>query len=326
MPANLTPDYERAERRYREAATDDQRLDALREMFAQIPKHKGTEKLQADLKRKMSQLRKAAAKKGPAKATDLFHVPRAGAGQVVLVGAPNSGKSMLVARTTHAPVKVTDYPFATALPVPGMARYHDVQIMLVDTPPVTADHIPGALLGTIRAADIIALVVDAAADPLGQADMLLDLLSGRGLVLRTAPLNEIDPFDPAQHSALLVLNKVDLADRETADTFRDLYASRLEVWPVSAATGEGLDALIERFWQLLAVVRVYTKHPGKPPDKSKPFTLDVGATVDDLAREIHRELPEKMKFARIWGDGRFAGQQVHRTEVLHDLDVVEIHE
>ena len=170
MPANLTPDYERAEQRYRAAADDDQRLEALREMFATIPKHKGTEKLQADLKRRISELRKAAHKK-KAGGTDLFHVPRSGAGQVVLVGPPNVGKSLLVGKTTHAPVKVADYPFTTALPVPGMAWHHDVQIELVDTPPVTAEHIPGSLLGTIRAADIIALVVDAAADPLEEADM-----------------------------------------------------------------------------------------------------------------------------------------------------------
>src|SRR5689334_19507521 len=113
MPANLTPDYDRADQRYRAATTDDERLEALREMFAVIPKHKGTEKLQADLKRRISQFRKAVAKK-PAKGVDPFHVPRAGAGQVVIIGPPNVGKSLLVARTTHAPVKVADYPYTTA--------------------------------------------------------------------------------------------------------------------------------------------------------------------------------------------------------------------
>lgn len=325
MPANLTPDYERAERQYRAATTDDERLEALRQMFSTIPKHKGTEKLQADIKRKISQLRKAVAKK-PGKTTDLFHVPRAGAGQVVLIGAPNCGKSMIVAKTTHAPVKVADYPFATALPVPGMAHWEDIQIELVDTPPLTPDHFPGGLFGTIRNSDIIAIVVDASEDPLEQAEMIINLLTGRGLVLRSVPHNEIDHSDHNEHCCALVLNKADLADAETIATFKDLYASRFEVVPVSASTGEGLDRLIQRLWQLLALVRVYTKQPHKPPENTKPFTLEIGSTVEDLARQIHQELPDKMKFAKIWGDGRFAGRQVHRTEVLHDRDVVEIHE
>jgi ribosome-interacting GTPase 1 len=325
MPANLTPDYERAEQRYRAAATDDERLVALRDMFANIPKHKGTEKLQADIKRKISQLRKSVARR-PAKGTDPYHVPHAGAGQVVLIGPPNSGKSSLVARTTHAPVKVADYPFTTALPVPGMAHWNDVQIELVDTPPVTPEHIPGGLLGTIRNADVIAIVVDASDDPLEQAETAINLLRSRGLVLRTVARDHLDHSNPAEHCAILVLNKTDLADDETIATFRELYAIELEVCPISASTGAGVEQLIERLWQLLALIRVYTKQPHKPPDTTKPFTLEIGSTVEDLARLIHQELPAKMKFARIWGEGRFAGQQVHRTEVLHDRDVVEIHE
>jgi ribosome-interacting GTPase 1 len=325
MPANLTPDYERAEQRYRSAITDEERLEALREMYATIPKHKGTEKLQADLKRKISQSRKTIAKK-PSRGTDLFHIPRAGAGQVVLVGPPNSGKSMLVAKTTHAPVKVADYPFTTSLPVPGMAHYQDVQIELVDTPPVTADHIPGGLLGTIRNSDVIAIIIDASEDPLEHADMVISLLERRGLSLRTLPLNQLDPSDFNQRSAILIANKIDLSVPEEIETLRELYASRLELIAVSALTGQGLEAMLERAWELLSLVRVYTKQPGKPAEKAKPFTLEIGSTVEDLAREIHQELPAKMTFARIWGDGRFSGQQVHRTEVLHDRDVVEIHE
>ncbi len=325
MPANLTPDYERAEEKYRSAATDEDKLDALREMFSTIPKHKGTEKLQADLKRKMSQLRHTVARK-PAKTADPFHVPRTGAGQVVLIGPPNTGKSALVARTTHAPAKIADYPFTTALPLPGMCHWEDVQIELVDTPPITPEHLPGGMLGIIRSANIVAIVVDASADPLEETEVILELLRSRGLTLKTIAHTEMDPSDFNTLSAMIVANKADVAEDSTLATLKELYAGRLEVWPVSATTGQGLDKWIARFWQLLSLVRVYTKQPGHASDKGKPFTLPLGSTIDDLAREIHRELPEKMKFARIWGNGRFAGQQVHRTEVLHDGDQVEIHE
>ncbi len=325
MPANLTPDYERAEEKYRNALTDDEKLDALREMLSTIPKHKGTEKLQADLKRKMSQFRRAVARK-PAKSADPFHVPRCGAGQVVLIGPPNSGKSALLARITHAPAKVADYPFTTAIPLPGMCLWEDVQIELVDTPPITPEHLPGAMLGTIRGANMLAIVVDASLDPLTDIETILGLLDERGLTRRTLADADMDPSDFHTLSAMIVANKSDLADESTVRTLRDLYAGRMEVWPVSATTGAGLKEWILRIWQLLSLVRVYTKQPGKAADNGRPFTLPIGSTIEDLAREIHRELPGKMKFARIWGDGRFSGQQVHRTEVLHDRDVVEIHE
>ena len=326
MPANLTPEYDKAEKRYREATTDAEKMDGLRQMLSTIPKHKGTEKMQADIKRRISQLRKAEGKKGPARGVDPYYVPKGGAGQVVLVGAPNSGKSTLVAATTNAPVKVAEYPFATAVPVPGMWQHEDVQIQLIDTPPVVAGRVPGGLMGTIRSADIICIVVDAAAEPLEQAEMILNLLSERGLVLRSVPRSELDAADFAQRSAIILANKADVASAADIAALRELYGGRLEVRPVSAATGEALGALLKRLWELLAVVRVYTKEPGKPPDRSRPYTLEAGSTVEDLAGEIHRELPEKMKYARIWGDGRFSGQQVHRNEVLRDKDVVEIRE
>ncbi|MCJ7544264.1 MAG: 50S ribosome-binding GTPase [Phycisphaerae bacterium] len=325
MPANLTPEYEHAEERLRQAADDAERLEALREMLSTIPKHKGTEKMQADIKRRISQVTKAAAKKTQVRGVDPFHVPRGGAGQIVLVGPPNVGKSHLLATTTHAAVKVANYPFTTTVPAPGMWNYQDVQLELVDTPPVTAGQIPPGLLGTIRAADIIAIVVDAADQPLEQAEMVLNLLGERGLALVSVPRAAL-AGDPARYSGLVIANKIDLADRSAIAAMGELYAGRVEVHPVSAASGEGLDGLARRLWQLLALVRVYTKEPGRPPDHDRPFTLPAGATVEDLAREIHRELPTTMRFARIWGDGRFSGQQVHRNDVLHDKDTVEIHQ
>jgi len=326
MPANLTPDYTRAEDRLRRAATDAERLDALQEMLRTIPKHKGTEKMQADIKHRLSKLRKTVAGRSSAKGPDPFHVPKGGAGQVVLVGPPNVGKSMLLARTTNAPAKVAEYPFTTALPVPGMARFEDAQIQLVDTPPVVADHVPGGLIGTIRSADVICIVVDLSTDPLEQVEMVRGLLASRGMSVRSAPRNELGTDDAGLCSGVIVGGKSDLGSAGTLDTLRDLYGGDLEIYPVSAETGQGLSRLIERLWQLLAVIRVYTKQPGKPPDFTRPFTLDAGSTVADLAARIHRDLPTTMKSVRLWGHVRFDGQQVHRTELLRDRDVVEIHE
>ncbi len=326
MPANLTPEYEKAEQRYRQAASDEERLAALEEMLASIPKHKGTEKMQADLKRRLSQLRKVERKSAHGKGPDPFHIPKSGAGQVALTGPPNSGKSSLLAATTNAEVKVADYPFTTTVPQPGMWHRDDVQIELVDTPALTAEHVPVGLMGTLRNADLITVVVEAGDAALEQADMVLGALRERGLSLRSETRTMLAASAASVHPGLLVLNKAELGTSQTADTLRSLYCGELELVSVSAQTKQGLDALFKRLWELLARVRVYSKAPGKPAEMRSPFTLPAGSTIADLARLIHRDLPETMKFARLWGHSRFEGQQVHKTEVLRDRDIVEIHE
>src|SRR5512137_1316078 len=227
MPANLTPEYEKAELRYKQATTDEERLAGLQAMLSAIPKHKGTEKMQADLKRRMSQLRREEQKSAHSKGPDPFHIPRGGAGQVVLVGPPNTGKSSLLAATTHALVKVADYPFTTVVPQPGMWDKDDVQIELVDTPPLTAEHVPTGLMGTIRNADLVCVVLEADDAALEQAEMVLGVLRERGLTLRTAPRNTLNPADASVRAGVLVLNKADAGEPEVAAALRELYGGEL---------------------------------------------------------------------------------------------------
>jgi ribosome-interacting GTPase 1 len=243
----------------------------------------------------------------------------------VLVGPPNTGKSSLLAATTNADARVADYPFTTIVPQPGMWVKEDVQIELVDTPPFTAEHVPTGLMGTIHNADVICVVVEAGDAALDQVEMAAGVLAARGLSLRSSPRNELAAAG-GPRPGLIVANKTDLAAAESVAALRELYGGKLDTFAVSARTGAGLNDWFRRLWALLAMIRVYPKEPGKPPDRHKPFILPVGATVADLARLVHRELPEAMKFARLWGHGRFEGLSVHRTEVLRDGDVVEIHE
>jgi len=181
-------------------------------------------------------------------------------------------------------------------------------------------------MGTLRSADVVCPVVEAGDDALDQVQTVLDVLAERRLRLVSRPRNQLDAADPTVRSGLVIVNKCELAPPETLTALEELLAGRLEVCAVSAATGQGLGRLFERLWHLLAVIRVYSKHPGQPPDLDKPFTLPIGATVEELARQIHRDLPERMRHARIWGEGRHPGQQVHRHEVLRERDIVEIHE
>jgi len=325
MPANLTPDYFKAEEWYRSATTHDEKILAMEKMLAVIPKHKGTEHLRADLRRKLSKLKEGPAQKGKTKQVDIFHVPRTGAGQVVLLGTPNSGKSAIVHALTNAKVNVADFPFATHAPVPGMMKYEDVQIQLVDMPPITDDFVTPGQVGTYRTCDLIAVVIDLAEDVEEQLLILLDFLETRNLLA-----DEETPAVDAQGNSLgrktfCLCTKADIALDGAFDLAKKSCDRPLEFVKISTETGEGMDAFRRFVFDQLEIIRVYAKPPGKPPDMDDPFTLPIGADVHDLARTIHRELAEKLKSAKAWGTDVYDGQNVHLTHVLHDKDIVELH-
>ncbi|HXH12639.1 MAG TPA: GTPase [Alphaproteobacteria bacterium] len=328
MPANLTPQYLDAEKRFRQAKTPAEKISALEEMLALIPKHKGTEKMQADLKRRLSKAREEAQKKGKAGARGFtYHVPREGAGQVVLVGPPNSGKSSLLAMLTNAEPEIADYPFTTRKPLPGMMEFENIKIQLVDLPPLAAAWTEGWVFALIRNADLVLMVVDLGDDAvLDQVEQVKSQLAEHKirLVGREAAWSPEEAL--AEKRALLVGNKEDLEGaKERAALLAEFYAAELPILTVSAASGSNLEALRRALYDGLGVVRVYTKSPGKKPEFDAPFVLKQGATVLDVAESVHKDIAAGLKFAKIWGVDKFDGQRVTRDYVVQDGDVIELH-
>ena len=330
MPANLTPQYKAAEERFHHAATREEKEDALREMVALLPKHKGTEKLLADLRKKLSKLEEEAehSRRAGGHRSDPAHVVREGAGQWVLVGPPNAGKSSLLQALTRAHPEIAEYPFTTREPQPGMMAFEDVQVQLVDTPAVAAGHTPAWLANLAHAADGVLLVLDVAADDEAEGALAaLDLVEKARVWPATRPAPaDLSPMT-ARLPVLVLLNKCDLdADGTFAALAREGLPADLPVVPVSALRGDGLDALRPRLFQALRRIRVHTKEPGHPPDPTRPFVLPEGATVEALAARVHHDLAARLKFARLWGPhAKFEGQQVDRHHALGDGDVVELH-
>ncbi len=312
MPANLTPEYLSAEQDYKDARTPQERIAALERMLSTIPKHKGTEKLQADLKRRLSQARKDSQKKGAAHSTPFYLVDKEGAGQVVLIGPPNSGKSQLLGSLTHAHPEVADYPFTTRLPKPGMMTYENVQIQLVDLPPVALEFMEPWLPQVIRNADAGLLVVDLEDNAvLDEIEFISETL-GRWRI----PLPR-----------LLAGNKIDQPGAEANLTaLQDLYGDRFRCVGISATAGTNLDRLAREIFDLLGLVRVYTKAPGKKADLASPYVLRRGQTVLDAARMVHQDFAAKLKFARLFRlSGDRDGLLVERTHVVADQDILEFH-
>lgn len=311
MSANLTPEYFKAEEEFKSAETTEEKIAALERMLSTIPKHKGTEKLQADIKRRLSRMRKEAQKKGP-RQTPFWVVKREGAGQVALIGPPNSGKSQLVARLTHASPEVADYPFTTRVPLPGMMMHENVPIQLLDLPPVSEEFTERWIPQVIRTANLGVLFVGLG-DPavLEEIEFILEMLEQHRLRV----------------PKLLAGNKSDLPGAEDVlNALKDLYGDRFRYLPVSAKTGKNLGEFSRDVFDSLNVVRFYSKPPGKDADMTKPYVLKRGQTVTDAARLVHKDFAEKMKFTRLYHlDGARSGLMVDRTHVVEDEDIFEFH-
>ena len=330
MPANLTPQYMEAEQRFKQAATQQEKVTCLEEMLRVIPKHKGTDKLQADLKRRLSKLRQEAQKSSGARRAAGPSVVKEGAGQIALVGLPNAGKSAVVGALSKAVTEVADYPFTTRKPIPGMVVYENVQIQLVDLPPISRDYMETWLPQIVRNADALLLVVDVSdADALEAVEFACATLA-EWKISPVRPGAATDPEDlpvgVVERPALLLGAKYDDPDGEdTWDMVQELYGGRWPRLAVSALAGHNLAELRAAMYDLLGKIRVYTKAPGKKPDLTAPFTLPRGSTVSDVAATVHKDFAVRLKFARIWGKEKYDGQMVQRDYVVQEEDVIELH-
>lgn len=339
MPANLSPDYKAAEAAYRKARDPAERLAGLREMLRTIPKHKGTDHLQADIKSRIKELSEEleAPKKGPARTGPTHVVRPEGAAQLALIGPPNAGKSSLHARLTHSNALAAPYPFTTQALKPGMMKHEDTHFQLVDLPALSPEHPVSWLVAALQTADACLLVVDLSeAECVEQVHSALALLRQKHVTLTehweagNGPVESDaagdDPFALVLPT-LMLANKADLiADVDAeVETFRELAGLRYPALAVSAETGQGLSGIGPWLFSHLGIVRVYTKAPGKAPEKDRPFTLRQGQTVADVARLVHKDLAHSLKYARLWSRAGIPGEHVGREHTVADGDVIELH-
>lgn len=328
MPANLPPQYFDTEKKLKTAKTPEERISILEELLSIVPKHKGTEKLQALLKTKIAKLRSTAQNKPMiAKHGLSFYIEKAGAGQVVLIGPPNSGKSSLVKSLTNANPDIGDYPFTTRTPYPAMMEYENIQIQLVDTPPITPEYMEYWHAELIKGADGILAILDASSqNPVSDLENLLAKLKEKRIELIPDDQTLQSETSLFQKKALVVVNKTDLSPSdENLISIRKILSSGLDISPVSTSRGDGLETLRKKIFSLLHVIRVYSKIPGKKVDRKDPFTLKKGSSVMSMAKAIHKDFSQNLKFARIWSDNKYQGQKVNRDHILEDEDIIELH-
>jgi ribosome-interacting GTPase 1 len=323
MPTNVGPEYKKAEEAFRCARTLDEKIERLEDMIALLPKHKGTDHLYADLKRRMSKLQKQAEEKGrKTGAGPTLGFGKEGAAQIVLVGPPNSGKSSILNALTNASPEIGDYPFSTQVMQPGMVLYLDIQMQLVDTPPVTPEFIPTHLLSLLRDADAALLVADLS------RDALLDELES---VLQAFELRHLQfvrrKRESSRDSILgrIIANKSDAEGAAARlELLGEMIGESLEILPFSCREPGQIAGLPEMLFRWLGIVRVYTKAPGQKPDLKRPYTVFAGQTVGDICALIHKDFLRNLRFARLWR-GTENPITVSRNETVQDGDVLELH-
>lgn len=326
MPTNLPPDYFEVDKLYRAARSPEEKAELLEELIGTIPKHKGTDHLRADLRRKLSKLKEASQKgRGTGRRQSAFHIDKEGGGQVVIVGPANVGKSALVAALTNATPEVSASPRSTWAPTPGMMQADNVQIQLVDTPPLDRDFIDPEFPNLLRRCDLILLVVDLQADPFEQLEDTVVLLEENRIVPLRLKERHAGRRGLVFKPVLVLVNK---NDDESSDEDFQIFCELLEGdWPlisISAETGRNFDQLKLAVFELLGIMRIYSKAPGKKPDFSAPFVIQKGSTVEEFAGKIHKDFHDNLKTARVWGSAQYDGQMVKRDHILLDGDVVEL--
>jgi ribosome-interacting GTPase 1 len=324
MPANLPPQYFEAEKRYRSAKEPEEKIAALEEMLAIMPHHKGTDKLHAALRQKIARFSQEAEKKYATARRAGFYIKTEGAGQVMLVGPANVGKSQLLAAVTEAIPEIAEYPFTTKAPIPGMMKFEDIQIQLVDTPPIGHKEVRVLLANTLRNADLIAIVIDLSREPVSQVEAALQGLREA----RIEPLDGGTQVTPGSYprKMLIVGNKNEMAgSNENWERLRSQYAKLFPLVSISAREGGGLEEFKRTVYQALNIIRVYTKTPGSKADLTDPMILEKGSTLGEAAESLHKDFYQNLKYAVVWGSGKYDGQRVSKGHVLQDGDIVEFH-
>jgi len=317
MPANLPPDYFEEEKKLRQAKTIDEKIGAIEKMLAIIPHHKGTDKLIGSLRAKVAKLKEEKERRPQAqKKTDaLYNVKKEGAGQVLCIGFPNSGKSSLVSALSGEPLETGDYPYTTRALQQRMMRYEDILIQLVDTPAIGEEHVHIWFGNMVRKADLVLIVLS-----------LSDALDVEYELVMEDVKKHLTGLEGEHGAIVAVVNKLDLTGyAKYLEEFEDRLGGSVQLMPVSAMNDVNILQLKELIFRALKVVRVYSKLPGKKPDLATPFVLKKGGTLIECAGRIHKDFSEKLRYAKLWRKGKYDGMMVSRDFVLEDKDVIELH-
>ena len=389
MPANLPAEAKHKWREASQARRPQEKIEKLKEFLSLVPKHKGTENLRAQVKRKIAILRKEIAEKKRKKAGvggPKFFVEKEGDAQIVILGPTNVGRSSLLSLLTNAKTEISNYSYTTKETTPGMFQYQDLQFQIVEAPALMEGSADGGAWGlqtltSARNADGILLMIDLSQDPVEQLSLISrelekariltrkprakveierkymgarlkiillgrlvdctprdveELLKSYGIRDATVKIQGEATIDDVEDAifegtvyrpVIIIVNKADIPNAaERIEQLKDLVGEEMKILAVSCKAKFGLEKLGSEIFEMLDIIRVYTKEPNERFPSKKPFTIRKGFTILDLAKRIHSDFYKQFSYAKVWSKRlRFSPQKVGRTFTLEDGDTVEIH-
>ena len=389
MPANLPAEAKHKWREASQARRPQEKIEKLQEFLSLVPKHKGTENLRAQVKRKIAILRKEIAEKKRKKAGvggPKFFVEKEGDAQIVILGPTNVGRSSLLSLLTNAKVEISNYLYTTKEPTPGMFQYQDLQFQIVEAPALMEGSTDRGTWGlqtltSARNADGLILMIDLSQDPVEQFPLISrelekariltrkpkakveierkymgarlkiillgrlvdctprdveELLKSYGIRDATIKIQGEATIDDVEDAifegtvyrpAIIIVNKADIPNAaERIEQLKDLVGEEMKILAVSCKAKFGLEKLGSEIFEMLDIIRVYTKEPNERFPSKKPFTIRKGFTILDLAKRIHSDFYKQFSYAKVWSKRlRFSPQKVGGTFTLEDGDTVEIH-
>ena len=281
-----------------QAKTNEEKLKWLEEMIRESPKHKSSEKMNANLKTRYIKLREKIERiKKSGKSSVKSGIKKEDM-QAVIVGLTNSGKSSLLSALTNASPSISQYDLTTKVPIVGITDYLGTKIQIIEIPAFGSEYYDKGLVNT---ADVILIVI---------TDISQIRTIEQGL-------------ERSEGKRIIVFNKTDsLTENEVRKASATLSSRKYNFILVSAEKGEGLPQLKEKLFQSFGKIRIFTKEPGKQKSE-KPFVLEKSSKVKDVAKKVLKNL-SILKETRIWGpSSKFPGQIVGLSHELKDMDIIE---
>jgi len=389
VPANLPAEAKHKWREASQARQPEEKIRKLREFLSLVPKHKGTENLRAQVKRKIATLRREIAEKKRRKAGlggPKFFVEKEGDAQIVILGPSNVGRSSLLSLLTNAKVGISNYSYTTKELTPGMFQHEDLQFQLVEAPALMEGSADGGAWGlqtlaAARNADGLLLMIDSSKDTVEQFSLisrelekariltrkpkakveiekrhtgaglkliilgrladctlkdLKQLLKSYGIHDATVKIKGEATIEDAEDAifegtvyrpAIVIANKADISNAaKKIEQLKALVGEEMRILSASCKKKSGLEKLGSEIFEMLDIIRVYTKDPNERFPSKKPFTLREGSTILDLAKQIHSDFYKQFSYAKVWSKRlRFSPQKVGEGFVLEDGDTVQIH-
>jgi len=291
MATNVGHEYINAEKEYHDAKNSPEKLKALKNMLTAIPKHKGTEKMQAQIKKQIAKMTdQISFEKKQGKGSSRTSIKKEGAGQCVIFGRTNSGKSTLLKLLSGKDVKISEYEYTTQVPIQKMISFENVKIQGIEIPGIYDGFYESkngrSILSLARIAEVAIIISENKVD----FDMIKSELEKSGIFLT----------------------------RKRSD---NIFTKHLPYIRTSKSKFD--KKMIPKIWKLLDKIRVQTKTSKKIA--KKPIVLESGSRVEDVARAIHQDFVKNFRYARLWGpSAKFDSQQVGLEHVCKDGDIVEI--